>query len=90
MACNNYFDHIAPDGSGPGERAARQGYSSSFIGENIAAGYSTPKAVVEGWMNSPGHKANILGVDYTEIGVGYAYSSSSSYGAYWTAVFGSP
>jgi uncharacterized protein YkwD len=90
MACNNYFNHTAIDGSGPSERATRQGYSSSFIGENIAAGYSTPKVVVEGWMNSPGHKANILGADYTEIGVGYAYSSKSGYGAYWTAVFGSP
>jgi uncharacterized protein YkwD len=90
MACNNYFSHTGLDGSNSGERAQRQGYSSSYVGENIAAGYSSPESVVQGWMNSPGHKANILGADYTEIGVGYAFGDNSDYGAYWTAVFASP
>jgi uncharacterized protein YkwD len=90
MACNNYFSHTGLDGLNSGERAQRQGYGSSYVGENIAAGYSSPESVVQGWMNSPGHKANILGTTYTEIGVGYAFGEDSDYGAYWTADFASP
>jgi len=90
MACNNYFSHTGLDGSTIGDRAERQGYNWSSVGENIAAGYSSPESVVQGWMNSPGHKANILGADYTEIGIGYAFGAASDYGAYWTAVFASP
>lgn len=90
MACNNYFSHTGLDGSTIGYRAERQGYNWSSVGENIAAGYSSPESVVQGWMNSPGHKANILGADYTEIGIGYAFGAASDYGAYWTAVFASP
>jgi uncharacterized protein YkwD len=90
MACNNYFSHTGLDGSTVGERAQRQGYNWSYVGENIAAGYSSPEGVVQGWMKSPGHKANILGADYTEIGIGYAFGDASDYGLYWTAVFGSP
>jgi uncharacterized protein YkwD len=90
MACNNYFSHTGLDGSSSGDRAQRQGYGSSFVGENIAAGYSSPESAVNGWMNSPGHKANILNADYTEIGVGYAFGGNSDYGSYWTAVFARP
>jgi uncharacterized protein YkwD len=90
MACKNYFSHTGLDGSSSADRAQRQGYSSGFVGENIAAGYSSPANVVAGWMNSAGHKANILGVDYTEIGIGYAFGENSDYGSYWTAVFASP
>jgi uncharacterized protein YkwD len=90
MACNNYFSHTGLDGSSSGDRAQRQGYGSGFVGENIAAGYSSPESTVKGWMNSPGHKANILNVDYTEIGVGYAFGGNSDYGSYWTAVFARP
>jgi uncharacterized protein YkwD len=90
MACNNYFSHTGLDGSTIGERAERQGYDWSYVGENIAAGYSSPESLVQGWMNSPGHKANILGADYTEIGIGYAFGADSDYGSYWTAVFASP
>jgi uncharacterized protein YkwD len=90
MACNNYFSHSGLDGSTVATRIERQGYNWSAAGENIGAGYGSPEAVVEGWMNSPGHKANILGADYTEIGVGYAYGDASAYGVYWTAVFARP
>jgi uncharacterized protein YkwD len=90
MACNNYFSHTGLDGSTVGVRATRQGYNWSFIAENIAAGYGSPEAVVEGWMNSPGHKANILNANAVEVGIGYAYSDNSTYGVYWTAVFGKP
>lgn len=88
MACHNYFSHTGLDGSDFSGRAVRQGYIMSGGAENIAAGYSNPAEVVRDWMNSPGHKANILG-DYLDIGVGYAYGTGD-YGAYWTAVFGSP
>jgi uncharacterized protein YkwD len=90
MACNNYFSHTGLDGSTVGGRSTRQGYGWSFVGENIGAGYSSPEAVVQGWMNSPGHRANILSPDYTEIGIGYAFSADSDYGTYWTAVFAKP
>jgi uncharacterized protein YkwD len=90
MGCYNYFSHTGLDGSDVGSRTQRQGYNWSSVGENIAAGYSSPTDVVAGWMNSPGHKANILSADYTEIGVGYAFGGNSQFGSYWTAVFASP
>jgi len=90
MGCNNYFSHTGLDGSDVGSRVQRQGYNWSTVGENIAAGYSSPTDVVAGWMNSPGHKANILSADYTEIGVGYAFGGDSQFGSYWTAVFANP
>ncbi|GAB4542542.1 MAG: hypothetical protein Fur002_12970 [Anaerolineales bacterium] len=90
MACNNYFSHTGLDGSSVADRVSQQGYVWSYVGENIAAGYSTPKDAVNGWMNSPGHKANILSPNYTEIGLGYAYGRASAYGMYWTAVFAKP
>jgi uncharacterized protein YkwD len=90
MACNNYFSHTGLDGSAPWDRMAREGYSYSWAGENIAAGYSTAESVVTGWMNSSGHRANILSTNFTEIGIGYAYRAASTYGHYWTTTFGKP
>lgn len=58
------------------------GISYRSAGENIAKGYKTPEAVINGWMNSPGHSANILNVSFTKIGVGYVAS-----GNYWTQMF---
>ena len=83
MYVNNYFDHTGLDGSKPWDRAARAGYGSSFIGENIAAGYGSAEAVMNGWMNSSGHRANILNCSYNHLGVGL-----SSGGNYWTQLFG--
>ena len=60
------------------------------VGENIAAGSATPETVVKQWMNSPGHRANILNSDYEELGVGYAYKSGSEYGHYWVQMFRRP
>lgn len=88
MAEQNYFDHTSLDLRTPGTRISQAGYAWSTYGENIAAGYSTPAAVVEGWMNSSGHRANILSSGFCDIGVGYAYSAGSAYGAYWTQDFG--
>lgn len=84
MNVRNFFSHTNPDGQGPGYRISLAGYTFSWWGENIAWGYSTPTAVVNGWMNSPGHCANIMNANFTEIGVGY-YS-----GHYWTQTFGRP
>jgi uncharacterized protein YkwD len=65
------------------------GYAGSYPwGENIAAGQSTPQAVVNAWMSSAGHCANIMKASYTAIGVGYAFGASSTYGHYWTQNFG--
>jgi uncharacterized protein YkwD len=69
------------------QRDAQAGYTGwTAVGENIAAGYPNPEAVVSGWMASPGHRANILNPDYHELGVGL--SSGGKYGAYWTQEFG--
>ena len=76
------FDHTRPDGSSCFTALDEAGVTYWTAGENIAAGYATPEQVVEGWMNSPGHRANILGSSFTEIGVGY-----NSDGRYWVQLF---
>ncbi|MFF6883204.1 CAP domain-containing protein [Streptomyces sp. NPDC012421] len=84
MAARDFFDHTNPDGDGPGERVTAAGYPWSTYGENIAMGQTTAEQVMEGWMNSPGHRANILNCDFKEIGVGVHTDG----GPYWTQVFG--
>ena len=94
MAQDDFFSHTGADGSTVGDRVRASGYQYSTAGENIAAGQITAAQVVEGWMNSPGHRANILNPNYTEIGVGYEYlqndTGSVNYNYYWTQVFGTP
>jgi uncharacterized protein YkwD len=90
MACNNFFSHTGLDGSQPWDRAQREGYNYSYIGENIAAGNSDAASTMTQWMNSTGHRENILNPNFTQIGIGYAYGSNSDYKYYWTAVFGKP
>ena len=77
-----YFSHTSPTYGSPFEMMKNFGITYRTAGENIAKGYSTPKAVVDAWMNSPGHRANILNSSYTHIGVGYVTS-----GNYWTQMF---
>ncbi|MBQ9572941.1 MAG: hypothetical protein IJR22_06075 [Acidaminococcaceae bacterium] len=60
------------------------------IGENIAGGYTTPEAAVQGWMESPGHRANILNRDNKELGVGYYYENNSTYKHHWVQMFRRP
>ncbi|MBL7500788.1 CAP domain-containing protein [Frankia sp. CNm7] len=86
MAANNYFSHTSRDGRSPGDRAKAAGFPSGFVGENIAAGAQTPAQVLQMWMDSAGHRANILNCSYTHIGVGYAEGGSYRY--YWTQAFG--
>jgi uncharacterized protein YkwD len=88
MAANNYFSHDSQDGRSPFDRMKDVGYSFSAAAENIAMGQRTPADVMTAWMNSPGHKANILNCTYTQIGVGYALNKAGS--PYWTQDFGKP
>ncbi|MFE2927446.1 CAP domain-containing protein [Streptomyces goshikiensis] len=83
MASHNNMSHTGSDGSDPGERITRAGYGWMSYGENVAYGYSSPEQVMEGWMNSPGHRENILNCSFKEIGVGLAQPNS-----YWTQDFG--
>jgi len=89
MGTRNYFSHTNPEGQSSSARVTAAGIGWSACGENIANGYITPAEVVEGWMNSPGHRANILG-NYTHIGVGFFIQPGTSYGTYWTQVFLTP
>jgi uncharacterized protein YkwD len=90
MACNNFVSHTGSDNSDPGDRITAAGYDYSTWGENVAAGYTSPSSVVDAWMDSTGHRANILNPNFTEIGIGYVYSSASDYDHYWTTDFGAP
>ncbi len=77
MAVRNFFQHCDPDnGSLPWDRMTAAGYTGwNYAAENIAAGYSTPQAVMTGWMNSSGHRANILSTSSRELGIGHVYQS---------------
>lgn len=82
MKDNKYFAHNSPVYGTPFQMIKNFGISYRSAGENIAKGYATPQAVVNGWMNSSGHRANILNANFTHIGVGYV-----SGGNYWTQMF---
>ncbi len=90
MACNGFFSHTGSDGSLPWDRVSALGYSYSSIAENIFAGSSNAQTAFNAWLNSPGHRDNMLNPTYTEIGIGYRYWADSPYGAYTTAVFANP
>lgn len=82
MKDNRYFSHTSPVYGSPFEMMRSFGIAYRSAGENIARGYATPQAVVNGWMNSSGHRANILNASFTQIGVGYVAE-----GSYWTQMF---
>lgn len=82
MRDKGYFSHTSPTYGTPFQMIRAFGLSYRTAGENIARGYSTPQAVVNGWMNSSGHRANILNASFTKIGVGYVAN-----GHYWTQMF---
>ncbi|NNJ07404.1 sigma-70 family RNA polymerase sigma factor [Streptomyces sp. PKU-MA01144] len=85
MAARGYFDHTSPDGTDPGDRITAAGYQWSTYGENIARGQQSPSSVMTSWMNSPGHRANILNCSFKELGVGIHDGSG---GPWWTQAFG--
>ncbi|MFI8874090.1 CAP domain-containing protein [Streptomyces sp. NPDC055243] len=86
MVARAFYSHTSPDGGEPWHRASAAGSTHRAIGENIACGQRTPAEVVDGWMNSPGHRANILKPSFTHLGVGFAGGGSA--GTYWTQLFG--
>jgi uncharacterized protein YkwD len=90
MATNNFFSHDSQDGRSPFDRIKAAGYSFSAAAENIAAGGTTAAGAMDQWMNSAGHKANILNCTYTELGVGFAKGVKADYAGYWTQDFGKP
>jgi uncharacterized protein YkwD len=92
MRDQNYFDHTGLDGSSPWDRACDACYElgcgpQTAMAENIAAGNSGAQGTFTQWQNSPGHNANMLGVNFTQIGIGRA-TGGGQYGSYWTNVFG--
>ncbi|MEV8531552.1 CAP domain-containing protein [Streptomyces sp. NPDC051211] len=87
MAKSGVMSHTGPDGSTMTTRVEAAGYSWSRLGENIAQGQRDARAVVDAWMKSPGHRANILNCGFTEIGVGVDRGAG---GPWWTQNFGAP
>ena len=90
MAKKNYFSHKLSNGDSAEKNIERFGYTNwSYIGENIAAGHETAKAVMDAWKSSPEHDRGMRDKNFTEIGIGRAYDKNSRYGWYWTTTFGS-
>jgi uncharacterized protein YkwD len=88
LASSGCFEHTCGPVPDFADRAKQAGYTGwNALGENIAAGYPSAEAVVAGWMNSPGHRANILSPKFTEMGIGLV-SGSGKFGTYWAQEFG--
>lgn len=85
MRDRGYFSHTSPTYGSPFTMIRNFGINFSSAGENIAQGQATPQAVVQSWMNSSGHRANILSTNFTQIGVGYAAGGKGRH--YWTQMF---
>jgi uncharacterized YkwD family protein len=86
MLDKQYFNHDSPTYGSPFKMMKDYGIHYSYAGENIAAGHPTPVNVVNGWMDSPGHRANILNKSFTHIGIGYI-KGNQGYGTYWAQMF---
>jgi len=88
MARHNFMSHSGSDGSSPAARIRAAGYPWITWAENVAVGYATPAAVMNAWMNSPGHRRNILNPNVREIGIGVAQSPGTRWGIFWCQDFG--
>ena len=88
MGSHNYFSHGSLDGRSPDRRMKAAGWSGRSTGENIFGGPATAAAVVDGWVKSPGHCANLMSPGYGAIGVRYADVPGSQFEHYWTQDFG--
>jgi uncharacterized protein YkwD len=85
MAASNYFSHTSLDGRTLRDRVDATGYSWSSLGENIAAGYATVNEVVDGWVASPGHCANLLNPNFNQFGLACVpRTATGGYRTYWT------
>jgi uncharacterized protein YkwD len=90
MAENDYFAHESRDGTTPAQRVSAAGYDWSTAGENIAAGQGSVPEVVNGWMNSPGHCANIMNSQFVHFGMACAADPDSTYRHYWVLELAAP
>jgi uncharacterized protein YkwD len=90
MAHHKQMTHAGSDGSTPAQRITRQGYRWSAVGENVAAGAGSADEVVSGWLQSPGHCANIMNPAFTEMGVSFAVNQHDEYVVYWAQSFARP
>jgi len=89
MVTNNFFSHTGSDGTTFDQRIRAAGYTpSQKTGEILAAGYTTADTVVQGWYDSPGHKAIMLDCQYRDIGISLEIKDGTQYRYYWTAEFG--
>ncbi|MCA3180787.1 MAG: CAP domain-containing protein [Burkholderiaceae bacterium] len=88
---NNLFTHTGANGSSVGDRLTTTGYTWQSVGENLAAGYSDFAAVLQGWIDSPGHCINVMNGNYVDVGVVLVQgTSSNTYRTYWAMVLGRP
>jgi uncharacterized protein YkwD len=90
MAANNYMGHRGSDGSEVGVRTTRAGYRWRTVGENVAAGQADAETVVKSWLDSPGHCVNIMGPQFTEMGVAFVAAPQSDLRILWAQVFAAP
>ena len=88
MAERDYFAHDDPDGLSPFDRMRESGFQGCAMGENIAAGQPSAEAVVDDWLNSPGHCANIRNPGFDQLGVGYQPVPNDGSGPFWVTNFG--
>ncbi|KAI9906358.1 hypothetical protein PsorP6_003192 [Peronosclerospora sorghi] len=89
MAEKNFMGHGGSDGSTVSQRIAEAGYGWDAVAENVAAGQENVTTVMQSWMDSPGHRENILNREYTMFGTAYSYNQATSYKYFWTQDFGS-
>lgn len=90
MAAHQFIEHMGRDGSSFAQRITRTRYEWRSVGENVAAGQRTPEDVVQDWLASPGHCANIMAADFTEMGLAFAVNMDAKEVVYWTQEFGRP
>ncbi|UQI39296.1 CAP domain-containing protein [Vreelandella venusta] len=90
MANNDYVSHTDANGAGIEQRANQHGYTWQALGENIAAGHTSAAAVVNGWLESPGHCRNMMNGTFTEMGMAKASHADSRYTTFWTQMLGKP
>lgn len=88
MSANKLFEHRGSDGSMPADRVLRAGYNWVSVGENIAEGAANAEVVVQGWIKSPGHCANIMSAQYEEMGLAYFTDFAHKGDIYWAQTFG--
>lgn len=88
MVNRKFFSHTNPDGDDPGDRLDNIDYDWLTYGENIGGGQKTAQDIFDAWMDSPGHRDNLLNPHLTEIGIGYGVGGP--YGHYWTAILAKP